>query len=64
MIAQAQHKRIKIIFLLTNDLAHCSTKQVQKNKYSQSHIKICRDLYERIADETGGQVTESFNKFS
>jgi len=56
VIAQAQHKRIKIIFLLTNDLAHCSTKQVQKNKYSQSHIKICRDLYERIADETGGQV--------
>ena len=54
IIAQANHKQITVVFLLTNGLEHCATGQQYNGK-----MKICRELYEYIAKKTGGQVCVS-----
>jgi len=54
VIAQAIEKQITIVFLLTNDLSrNCRTSHGDE---SIGNFKVCYDLYQHIAEKTGGRV--------
>jgi len=54
VIAQAKHKQIVVVFLLTSSLTgYCGT----RSRYSDDNdMLMCRELYDYIAQQTGGKV--------